>query len=103
MTESKRRGVTVNRVQGAIERYTDHLTRIFRQARDKHEAHRQSAAVLQDMTGDPSLITAALEKHLRTRGALDRQHYPVVSVNVALNPFYSLEANCWIPLPDRDP
>lgn len=92
----------MNRFQGAVERYTDHLTRIFRQARDKHQAHRHSVAVLQDMTGDPSVIADILAKHLRTPGTLNRQHYPVVSANVALNPYYSLEANCWIPLPDGD-
>ena len=46
--------------QGVIERYTDRLTRIFRQARDKHEAHRESTPVLQDMSGDRGLMTAIL-------------------------------------------
>jgi hypothetical protein len=81
--------------------FTGALTRIFRAAPDKHEAHRRCRDVLQEMSGDRAFLTAVLAKHLQTPGALSTKHYPVVGINIELNPYYSLEANCWIPLPDR--
>jgi hypothetical protein len=76
------------------------LTDIFRRVRDKREAHRQSRAILGDMTTDPSGVTAIFRRHLEAPAALNARHYPVVSVMVEENPFYTLVANCWIPLPD---
>ncbi len=84
-----------------MQSYITALTDIFMKAANKHEANYQSRRVLQDMSGDASFLTAALERHLTTPRVLNAKHYPVVSFDVELNPYYGLVANCWIPLPDR--
>ena len=85
-----------------VEKYTGALTKIFREAPDKHEANRRSRAVLEEMSGDAAFFAEALERHLRKPGSFNTRHYPVVSLDVELNPYYGLVANCWIPLPGRE-
>src|SRR6185295_15755658 len=84
-----------------MQKYLEHLRRLFRSARTKHEAHRLAQPVLQDMTGDRDLVGWALERHLRRPGVLSSRNYPVVGVDIELNADFGLVINCWIPLPDR--
>ena len=85
-----------------IEGYVGELTRIFKSASRKDEAHYQSRRVLEDISTDPSFITALLEKHLSSPTVLNAKNYPVVAVDLELNPYYHLVAHCWIPLPGRE-
>lgn len=84
-----------------IRKYVGALGEIFRTAPDKHEANYRSRPVLEEMSGDAAFFTEALEHHLRAPGSLNVRHYPVVGLNIDLNPYFGLVANCWIPLPDR--
>lgn len=84
-----------------IRKYVGALEEIFRAAPDKHEANYRSRPVLEEMSGDAAFFTEALEQHLRAPGSLNVRHYPVVGLNIELNPYFGLVANCWIPLPDR--
>jgi hypothetical protein len=76
------------------------LIEAFRAQPDKYEAHRRSASVLERLSHSPEFLTAILADYLRTPDSLDRGHYPVLAVPIAFNPWFSLVANCWIPLPD---
>ncbi|MGI8551494.1 MAG: hypothetical protein ACR2PL_12025 [Dehalococcoidia bacterium] len=80
--------------------YVTALAGVFKRASSKHEAHYRSRAILADMSADPSVLTAALAKHLASSGALNTKHYPVIGLDIELNPNFGLVANCWIPLPD---
>jgi hypothetical protein len=82
-----------------LDRYTDRLTAIFKRSSSKHEAHEKSRAILHEMSGDPAVLPAVFRGHIETPGTFNTRHYPVVSMNIALNPYYSLVANCWITLP----
>jgi hypothetical protein len=84
-----------------IQKYTNALTAVFTGVRDKREANRQSRSLLEDMSGDSAFFSAVLAKHLQTPKALNTRHYPVVGLDIVLNPHFGLVANCWIPLPDR--
>ncbi len=75
------------------------LTRIFRHASNKYEAHSRSQPLLAGLIGNKRILTQVLEKHLRASDVLNKRHYPVLSIEIELNPCYSLMANCWIPLP----
>jgi hypothetical protein len=86
-----------------VNRYVSHLVSIFKQAPSKHEAHRRSTPVLQDMTGDKRFVRLALEEYLRRPGVLDARNYPVVGIEVALNEWFSLVLHGWIPRPDHSP
>jgi hypothetical protein len=79
------------------------LIQVFKLAPDKHEAHRRCAAILQDMTGDPTFVTHSLAAYLRKPGVLNQRNYPVVGIEVALNEWFSLVIHGWIPRPDRSP
>lgn len=85
-----------------ISRYTRELRRIFRTTASKADAHEKSRKVLEDISTDRGFITAVLEKHLSMPEALNARHYPVVGLDIDLNPDYHLVANCWIPLPGRE-
>ncbi len=83
-------------------RYVQELNRIFKSAPGKHRAHQRSEQVLRDMTADRALITDLLRRYLSSPDVLNSKNYPVVGIDVELNPRYHLVANCWIPLPDRN-
>lgn len=85
-----------------LESYTTALTGIFKSEPDKRQAHTKVRQILQDMSGDAPLLAAILRKHLAREGSLNQKHYPVVSIEIEHNPFYTLVANCWIPLPGRE-
>ena len=77
------------------------LERVFRSSLDKLEAMAKTTPILQEISREPRFLTAALERYIRTPGALDRGNYPVVGIELALTPWFGLTANCWIPHPDR--
>jgi len=85
----------------SIKKYVGALTEIFREAPDKHEANRRSRPVLEEMSGNPVFLTEALAQHLRKPGSLNVQHYPTVGLDIELNAYFGLVANCWITLPDH--
>jgi hypothetical protein len=84
-----------------IEKYLNELKAVFARARDKHEANRQSGQIMADMSGDREFFSQVLQKHLEKTKTYNTLHFPVVGINVDLNEHFSLEANCWIPLPDK--
>jgi hypothetical protein len=85
----------------SINKYVGALTRIFKEARDKHEANRRSWPVMQEMSADRMFLTQALEKYLREPGSLNVRNYPTVGLDVELNAYFGLVVNCWITLPDH--
>lgn len=84
-----------------MKKYTEALTKVFRQNYDKHKANEASRTVLEDMSGDRNFLTEALRQHINKPNSLNAKHYPVVGLNIDLNPYYGIVANCWIPLPDQ--
>lgn len=77
------------------------LVRIFRTSATKHEANVRAKPILEQSSRDPAFLSEVLQKYVETPGALDKGNYPVVGIEIALNPYFGLVANCWIPLPDR--
>lgn len=81
-------------------KYIQGLKQIFSTARDKHEANFQSTQLLTDMSGDKEFFTEILTRHINKPGSLNNLHYPVVGIEIESNSYFTLVANCWIPLPD---
>ena len=88
----------MDRIRDAVEA----LVGIFRSSHTKHEANTRSATLMAQLTREPAFLTAILERYLQTPTALNRKNYPVVGLDIALNPWFGLVANCWIPLPGRE-
>jgi hypothetical protein len=78
------------------------LVRVFKAAGTKHQANERGRPVMEQLSRDPTFLAAILERYLETPGALDKKNYPVVGIPIALNPYFGLVANCWIPLPGRE-
>ncbi|HSO33790.1 MAG TPA: hypothetical protein VLT33_14755 [Labilithrix sp.] len=78
------------------------LVRVFKASATKHEANERARPLMDQISRDPRFLAAVLERYLETPGALDKKNYPVVGINIALNPYFGLVANCWIPLPGRE-
>lgn len=83
------------------EKYISELKEIFANAKDKHEANYRSASLLTEMSGDVGFFTEVLQRHLEKPESLNTLHYPVVGLDIELNEYFGLVANCWIPLPNR--
>ena len=96
--------MTNARVEGRplIASYVNRLKAIFKSAATKHEAHSESARVMQEMAADEPFFSAVLAKHLGTPGALNATHYPVPGFEIESNPYFELVANAWIPLPSGE-
>ncbi len=88
----------MDRIRDAVEQ----LVRIFRSSPTKHEANTRSAPVMEQLTREPAFLTAVLERYVQNPQSLNRKNYPVVGIDIALNPWFGLVANCWIPLPGRE-
>jgi hypothetical protein len=84
-----------------IEKYTSALKSVFVNAKNKHEANFQSVPIMEEMSGDKKFLTEILLHHIAKKDSLNTKHYPTVGLNIELNEYYGLVANCWIPLPDR--
>jgi hypothetical protein len=84
-----------------VDRHISALTETFKGARDKHEAHYRSRGILGEMAVDAAVVRAVFARHLERQGTLSWKHYPVLSIELAHNAYYTLVANCWIPLPSR--
>jgi hypothetical protein len=85
-----------------LDGYRRALRQAFSGSRDKYVAHQNARPILQDLAASPTALTGIFEQHLASPEALDRRHYPVVSLEVETNKHFGLVANCWIPLPDGD-
>ena len=94
--------MVASRSTGRIREVERDLLAVFRRSKTKYEANDLAKPILEQVSRDPSFITAVLEQYVATAGSLDKKNYPVVSIKLALNPHFSLVANCWIPLASRE-
>ncbi len=85
---------------GHIAKLTDSLLRVFAAARTKHEGHGKARPMLEEICKQPVFLTEALRSHISAPGALDKLHYPVLSIDLGLNPYFGLVVNVWVALPD---
>ncbi len=79
------------------------LKRCFRRDRaDKRAAHRRSAVVLQQAARDSRFLTDAMRTFVLKPASLTRRAFPIITMDLEDNPYFSLIANCWIPSPTGD-
>jgi hypothetical protein len=88
----------MDRIRDAVE----DLVSIFRSSATKHEANARAGVVMEQLTHEPAFLTAVLDRYLHDPRSLNRRNYPVVGIEIALNPWFGLVANCWLPLPGRE-
>lgn len=88
----------MDRIREAVEE----LLAVFRKAPSKHEANKLVAPIMEQLTREPSFLTAVIAKYLASPRSFNRGNYPVVGMEIASNPWFGLVANCWIPLPTQE-
>jgi hypothetical protein len=82
-------------------KYLNELGVVFRQTQDKREANYKCTELLREMSGDKVFFSEILCRHIESSDNFNSLHYPVVGIQIANNEYFTLVANCWIPLPDR--
>jgi hypothetical protein len=85
-----------------LAKYTREIEKAFKATDNKRAALARTVPILQDMSGEPRVLSEILKKHVLTPGALSKKHYPVVGIDVLTTPSFGLVANCWIPLPNHE-
>jgi hypothetical protein len=81
-----------------LQAYTKELLSIFKRAPNKHEAHHSSRRVLLDMAADPACLRAGLAAEIQRPGGLNRRHFPSLDLPIEHNAYFTLVANCFLPL-----
>ena len=84
-----------------VARHVARLIAVFRENRDKQQAHRKSKEILGALASDPSTVGSILRTYLLNSAVLNNRHYPVIGITLEENVHFTLVANCWLPLPDR--
>ena len=77
------------------------LRDVFRRNPDKYEAHRKCVPILEQASRQPEFMTDMLRRYLEKPQSLNRGNYPAVGIEIDLNPWFGISANCWIPLLSR--
>jgi hypothetical protein len=84
-----------------MQTYLNALTKTFRESANKTAANSLSVPILEDMSGDKNFLTDVLRQHIRKANSLNTKHFFTVGIDIELNPYFGLVANCWIPLADK--
>lgn len=92
----------VLRSTNSTEYHALQIGRIFDRMRDRREAHRLAAPLLEELSADPRMLTEALGRCLSHPSFLNTRHYPVIAIPIAESPHFTLVANCWLPLPNSE-
>jgi hypothetical protein len=87
---------------GVLDDVVVDVTNVFRRSADKHEAHREVAPILKQVSHDPRFFSEALQKNLEDPAFLEARNYPTVGLTIASNAYCEMLVNCWIPLPGRE-
>ena len=82
--------------------YKGRLDAAFSTAPTKHDAHVRSDPIVRELIADDAFLTEALAAYVARAESLNRDNYPVVTIEVDSNPYYDLIVHCWIPLPSGE-
>jgi hypothetical protein len=85
----------------SMKNYLNALGKIFREAPNKNVANALSVSILEDISGDANFLTEVFRQHIRNTNSLNTKHFFTVGIDIELNPYFGLVANCWIPLANR--
>jgi hypothetical protein len=83
--------------RGSLHEHIRRLKLIFRSSRSKHQAHELGREVLLEMADAPAVFTEVLEAQVRRPGGLNSTNFPTVGIDIELNPYFALAANCFLP------
>jgi hypothetical protein len=84
-----------------LDSYIKILTQTFKKNQPRI-AHTSSKDVLLEMAKDKSILLEIIDRNIKSKGFfLKNRINPVIAMTVADNPFITLVAHFWMPLPDR--
>ena len=88
----------------SLEEQVKKITSFFEKNNDLYKAHALAAPVLKEMASDMDIFHKIIKKNLLGNNFLSLGRInPVIALEINKNDYYTLVANCWLPLPDKNP
>ncbi len=88
----------------SLEEYLKEITSVFRRNNDLYKAHALAAPVLKEMAADMNIFHEIIKRNLLEKDfLLSNRINPVIALPINKTEYYTLVANCWLPLPDKNP
>lgn len=85
-----------------INQYLSEISSIFKNEKDRYEAHRKAAPVLKQMGADREVLYDIFRKNLSNESFINRvRHYPTLAFEIYQDKNVAINGNCFMPLPDR--
>ncbi|MBC7451715.1 MAG: hypothetical protein H7259_09530, partial [Cytophagales bacterium] len=84
-----------------LDDYSESLTAIFKRLQPR-EAHMEAKELLLEMAKDADVFMEIVRRNILSPGFFSiKRNNPVIVLSIADNPYITIVANFWLPLPDR--
>ena len=85
-----------------LNHYVSAIASIFKQEKNRYEAHRKAAPVLKEMGADKEVLFDVFRKNLLDEAFINKpRHYPTIAFEIFQDDNVGISGNCFMPLPDR--
>lgn len=85
-----------------LDKHTDAIAKIFEKEKDRYLAHKKAQPILQKMTEDPEVFFDIIRKNLLNKEFISKvRHYPTLAFEIFLDNNIGMNANVFMPLPDK--
>jgi hypothetical protein len=85
-----------------LNHYVSAIASIFKEEKDRYEAHRKAAPVLKEMGADKEVLFDVFRKNLLDENFINKpRHYPTIAFEIFQDENVGISGNCFMPLPDR--
>ncbi|MBC7947566.1 MAG: hypothetical protein H7Y42_06780 [Chitinophagaceae bacterium] len=85
-----------------LNHYVKAIASIFKDEKDRYEAHRKAAPVLKEMGADKEVLFDVFRKNLSDPNFINKpRHYPTIAFEIFQDENVGISGNCFMPLPDR--
>lgn len=85
-----------------LNHYVSAIAKIFKEEKDRYEAHKKAAPVLKQMGADREVLFDVFRKNLLDDNFINKpRHYPTIAFEIFQDENVGISGNCFMPLPDR--
>ncbi|MEI9806549.1 MAG: hypothetical protein WDO16_00995 [Bacteroidota bacterium] len=83
-----------------LDHYVSAIASIFKEEKDRYEAHRKAAPVLKEMGADKEVLFDVFRKNLSDEKFINKpRHYPTIAFEIFQDENVGISGNCFMPLP----
>lgn len=85
-----------------LDHYVSAIASVFKNEKDRYEAHRKAAPILKEMGADKEVLFDVFRKNLSDEKFISKpRHYPTIAFEIYQDENVGISGNCFMPLPDR--